>query len=271
MFPRGAELITQYEASWLRAFVFRFCFQVPHLMLCQGTAYRKFFTGRVGLDADRCPVLYNWTATRQLLEIGVSRKPQRSTAPLEILFLGWVEREKGIFDLLESVARLSDLRELPQFELLIAGGGSALSDAKGYVGAAGLGSVVRFLGWIDGDERMERLASAELLVLPSYVEGMPNVLIEAMAAALPVVATSVGAVEDVVSDGTSGIIVPPGDTDRLFEALRQLVLDTDLRRRMGEEGWRIANEKFSTERGVDKLVELASPRRGPQMRSGARG
>ena len=258
MFPRGAELITQYEASRLYSLLLRMCFRVPTLMLCQGTVYRDFFVNRIGLPGDRCPVLNNWTATPQLLQIGLSREQQAVSTPLEILFLGWVEKEKGIFDLLECAVRLSERNDIPSFTFLIAGSGSAMAEANRYVNTHGLADVVQFLDWIDGDEKMERLRNAELLVLPSYFEGMPNALIEAMAAGLPVVGTNVGAVVDVVSDGVSGFIVPPGDVDRLFEALLKLIGDSDLRSRMGQAGRRVATERFSTERAVDQLVDLAS-------------
>ena len=258
MFPRGAELITQYEALRSYALLLRICFRIPTLMLCQGTVYRDFFVNRIGLPVDRCPVLNNWTATPPLLKIGLARGQRAVSSPLEILFLGWVEKEKGIFELLECAVRLSDRSDSPTFRLLIAGGGSAMAEANRYVNAHGLADVVQFLDWIDGDEKLERLRNAELLVLPSYIEGMPNAIIEAMAAGLPVVGTNVGAVEDVVSDGVTGYIVPPGDVDRLFEALLKLLGDPDLRSRMGQAGWRIATERFSTERAVDQLVQLAS-------------
>jgi glycosyltransferase involved in cell wall biosynthesis len=227
-------------------------------MLCQGTVYRDFFVNRIGLPVDRCPVLNNWTATPPLLKIGLSRGQRAVSSPLEILFLGWVEKEKGIFELLECTLRLSDRNDSPTFRLLIAGGGSAMAEANRYVNAHGLTDVVQFLDWIDGDEKLERLRNAELLVLPSHIEGMPNALIEAMAAGLPVVGTDVGAVGDVVSDGVTGFIVPPGDVDRLFEVLLELLGDPDLRSRMGQAGRRVAIERFSTERAVDQLLQLAT-------------
>ena len=97
-----------------------------------------------------------------------------------------------------------------------------------------LTSMVELTGWIDSDAKVDKLRSAHLLVLPSYMEGMPNALIEAMAAGLPVVATDVGAVTDVVSDGVNGLVVPPRNTGRLAEALRDLLVDARLRERMGQ-------------------------------------
>ena len=113
-----------------------------------------------------------------------------------------------------------------------------------------LGSVVELLGWIDSDAKVQRLRRAHLLVLPSYMEGMPNAIIEAMATGLPVVATDVGAVVDVVSDGVNGILIPPRNIDRLAQALRKLLLDAPLRERMGRAGWHIAKDRFSAERAA---------------------
>ena len=225
-------------------------------MLCQGSVYREFFANESGLSLERCPVVKNWTATRQLLDVGAAREPGHSDAVAEILFLGWIEREKGIFDLLECVRRLADALEVPPFRVMIAGDGSAMADAGRRIEELQLAGIVQLLGWIDSDTKVARLRRADVLVLPSYMEGMPNSIIEAMAAGLPVVATSVGAVPDIVKAGISGFIIPPGDIERLFAALRELLLDSGLRARMGRAGWEIASEEFSTEQAVDKIVEL---------------
>jgi glycosyltransferase involved in cell wall biosynthesis len=258
MFPRGAELLTQYRASRLNATVLRLCFRAPNLMLCQGSAYQDFFTHHIGLRLDRCPIIHNWTATDQLLNIGATRTHAQDDVPLEVLFLGWIEREKGIFELLECAKRLTDTPGVPPFTLVIAGDGSAMADVTRHLDDRRMTSVVQLLGWIDSDAKVERLRRAHVLVLPSYMEGMPNSVIEAMAAGLPVVATDVGAVVDVVADGVSGFVIPPRDADRLFDALRRLLLDASLRARMGRAGWHIAKDRFDAERAVDRIVELAN-------------
>jgi glycosyltransferase involved in cell wall biosynthesis len=257
MFPRGAALVTQYRSSRLRAGLLGLCFRVPTLMLCQGSAYQDFFAGQAALGLARCPLIPNWTATNRLLQIGATRSYAAGDGTLTVLFLGWVEAEKGIFELLECVKQLSGAQGVPRFKLVIAGEGSALAKARGVVDDTGLASVVQFLVWIDSVAAEEQLRAADLLVLPSYMEGMPNAVIEAMAAGLPVVATDVGAVIDVVSDGVSGFVIPARDTARLVAAMRALMLDAPLRERMGRAGWQIARQKFSAERAVDQIVALA--------------
>jgi glycosyltransferase involved in cell wall biosynthesis len=256
MFPRGAALVSQYETSRLRATLLRLCFRIPTVMICQGTAYQDFFVQTVGLAPARCPVIHNWTATTELLDIGAVRTYGSDEGPLQVLFLGWIDREKGIFELLEAARCLSQTAEVPAFKLVIAGDGSATNDVRRELEDPQLARMVELTGWIDSEAKVERLRIAHLLVLPSYMEGMPNALIEAMAAGLPVVATDVGAVTDVVSDGVNGLVIPPRNTDRLAEALRELLLDARLRERMGRAGWHTAKDSFSAERAVDQIVAL---------------
>jgi len=256
MFPRGAALVDHYRASTVRAALLRLCFRIPTLMLCQGNAYQEFFAHEVGLGRVRCPIIHNWTATVQLLNIGASRVYSHEL-PLDILFLGWVDREKGIFELLDCVRQLVEAADVPSFKMVIAGDGSAMAEARQRLVDPLLGRVVELLGWIDSDVKVEKLRRAHLLVLPSYMEGMPNAIIEALAAGLPVVATDVGAVGDMVVDGVNGFLIPARDTDRLVQALRDLLIDGPLRERMGRAGWHIAKERFSAERAADQIVALA--------------
>ncbi len=257
MFPVGAALIADYENSRLLARFLRGCFHLPTLMLCQGVVYRKFFVDKVGLEIQRCPLLPSGIATEELLDIGASRAYAENEERIEILFLGWMDREKGVFELLECARRMAEAGR-PRFRILMAGDGSALADVERYVRSHRLAEVVCLLGWIDADEKARRLRGAHMLILPSYMEGLPCAVIEAMAAGLPVVATKVGAVPDLVCDGVNGFVVAPKDVDQLCDALGRLLMDGDLRERMGRAGWRIAKEKFGVERQVDRLVELTS-------------
>jgi glycosyltransferase involved in cell wall biosynthesis len=144
-----------------------------------------------------------------------------------------------------------------------------MAEAREKLNNLRLGSVVELLGWIDSDAKVERLRRAHLLVLPSYMEGMPNAIIEAMATGLPVVATNVGAVVDVVTDGVNGFLIPPRNTDRLAKALHDLLLDAPLRERMGRAGWHMAKDRFSAERAADQIVTLANRACGRDASLGA--
>lgn len=264
MFPRGAELITQYESSYLYRRILSLCFRVPNLMLCQGLAYQEFFTRRIGMKIEKCPIVHNWTATPSLLDIGSNRNRREQGEGVQILYLGWIAREKGIYELLECVKRLSEQQTLPVFQFVIAGDGSDMAAAQELVESNELSGLVELPGWIDNAAKVQRLREADILVLPSYIEGMPNSIIEAMAAGLPVVATNVGAVPDVVVDEVTGLLVPPRNADELLGALVRLIRDGGLRNQMGHEAHRLANEKFAVEQAVERLLQLAKLTAAPE-------
>ena len=119
-----------------------------------------------------------------------------------VLFLGRIETAKGIAELLDAFA---GLRPGAPDALLVCAGEGDIESAGRQARRLGLGDSVRFPGWIDGEEKRAWLARAALFVLPSHAEGLPMSLLEAMAAGLPIVASAVGGVPDVVHDGVNGL------------------------------------------------------------------
>lgn len=150
---------------------------------------------------------------------------QRAGFPI-ILFLGRMVREKGIDDLIAAMP--SVLVEHPDAQLWIGG-----ADDNGRI-AAVLESLpwrnqIRMLGWVQGGDKDRALREATLLVLPSYNEGLPMVVIEAMAHGLPVVTTPVGGIPQAITDGETGFLVQPGDVQGLGHTIRRVLQDEDLR------------------------------------------
>lgn len=134
-------------------------------------------------------------------------------------------------------------------QLLIVGGdpfGDGLARVEARVRDLGVGGSVRLLGI--RDDVPDLLGAADLFVLPSLWEGLGLVFLEAMAVGLPVVATTVSAVPEVVSDGETGWLVPPGDPAALADALAEALADADERRRRGEAGRRRLLERFALPR-----------------------
>ena len=152
----------------------------------------------------------------------------------------------------------------PTARLLLAGDGPARRSLETTVEALRLSPFVRFLGTLA--DPWPLLAAADIFALPSLWEGMPNALLEAMAAGLPSVATAVGAVPEMVADGREALVVPPGDAGALARALAELATWPTRRREMGalarrrvEEAFRIEATVAQTERLYDEL--LAAPGR----------
>jgi glycosyltransferase involved in cell wall biosynthesis len=145
-----------------------------------------------------------------------------------VAYVGSLEALKGVDVLVEAMTRFD---EAPL--LTIVGDGSERENLERQVSAAGLGDRVRFHGWVDLEAVPTHLAAADVLVLPTMSEGFPNVVLEAMAAGLPVVATNVLGIPEIVTDGENGILVPPRDPRALHEAMATLLADANLRERIG--------------------------------------
>lgn len=172
-----------------------------------------------------------------------------------ILFLGRVGDRKGTFDLLDVFSQLS--AAFPDAHLYIGGDGE-VQKARDIVKEKGLSDRVSLEGWI-GKERQEGLYRlCDIFTLPSYNEGLPMAVLEAMAHGAAVVTTDVGGLPQLVHSGENGIIVHPGDTSALREALETLLASAQERRRMGTAGRETIEEMFSFrtfEEGLTKIYQ----------------
>lgn len=160
--------------------------------------------------------------------------------PPRVVSVGRLKEPKDFVGLVRALAVVD-----APFTAAIVGDGPDRPLVEAAVAAAGVAGRVELLG--ERDDVPELLASADVFVLSSLSEGMPISVIEAMAAGLPVVASAVGGVPELVADGETGYLVPPGDVDALAVTLERVLADEGLRRRLGEAGRRRALERFDVE------------------------
>lgn len=176
---------------------------------------------------------------------------------LRLIFVGRLARVKGLPVLFEAFEQLADL---PDVTLTVVGDG--LERATLEARAAALGARVRFLGYRSQTEVAALLAEHDALVLPSFAEGVPVVLMEALASARPVIATQVAGVGELVEEGVSGFMVPPGDAETLAARIRTLAEDPALRAVMGAAGRQRVTEDFDISREAARLAALIAGERG---------
>jgi len=169
-----------------------------------------------------------------------------------IAFVGALSERKGLPVLLRAL----QLLETKGWRLLVAGDGEERGRYERAASDMGLGERVRFLGNVPEREVERLLRAADVLVLPSYMEAMPYVILEAMACALPVVASGIYGITEMTVDGETGILVPAGDSERLSGALRALLADDALRRRMGENARKRFEKYFTLDRQIDKIQSV---------------
>lgn len=178
---------------------------------------------------------------------------EESARPNLILFLGRLEPSKGIFDLLEAVSQLRSA--VPDVRLACAGEGNRIAVAR-YAERLGISDAVKFTGLVGPSGKRALLESAAVYALPSYSEGMPISLLEAMAAGVPAVASPVGGIPEVLVDGVSGFLAAPGDVATLTRLLRKLLIDRKLGARIGAAGRESVRLRFAPERALPRLEEI---------------
>jgi glycosyltransferase involved in cell wall biosynthesis len=183
---------------------------------------------------------------------GAVERPERET--VRIVCVGRLVPDKGQAVLLEAVAELA--REGLAVELELIGDGEDRGRLEAIASRLGIADRVRFAGAVAQDRTAEHYARADVFCLPSFAEGVPVVLMEAMATAMPVISTRIAGIAELVEDGVSGFLVAPGRADELAAAIRRLAGDPGLRARMGAEGRRKVEADFALDRSAGALAEL---------------
>lgn len=250
MFPRGGGIIDSSAQSRLTRWWVRLALRGANVVLCQSARWRDFAEG-LGFPVDRALVVPNWTATPGLIAIGRARR-QSAEAAAKLLFIGWLDREKGVAELLQACQRL---QRSDSFTLDIVGEGNFSEQARTYVAQHGMSSIVRFRGALNEDALRSVLSECNILALPSWAEGLPNAMVEAMAAGLAVVVTAVGSIPDVVTNEQDALVVPPRDIAALENALRRVIGDPALRTSLGAAACARAQAQFAVEPAVEKILE----------------
>jgi len=151
-----------------------------------------------------------------------------------ILFLGSLEVRKGFRDLLRAAPAV--LAIVPGAKFVFAGDGD-ITNARRLAAELGISASVTFLGFVRGESKTRELRSAAVLCLPSYDEGVPMALLEGMSNAIPVVATPVGGIPDLIRSGENGLLVSPGDIDGLARAIISLLTNPVLSADIGNAGF----------------------------------
>ena len=171
-----------------------------------------------------------------------------------LIFVGHILKAKGIFELLE--AFLIARQKHGNLHLIVVGDGEDSFTLKQKAEAAQLSKWIHFLGARSHDEIPGWLSAADILVLPSWYEGLPNVVVEAMACKRPVIATRVGGIPEAVEDGKSGILIEKGDVEALANAISLLVSEPAKRVTMGLIGRRIVEQKFTWEKNAERTIAV---------------
>lgn len=178
--------------------------------------------------------------------------------PFTILCVGRLVPVKGQLILLAACARLSQTGR--EIRVCLVGAGPDRGALEAEAAAQGIRDHVRFAGAVNQDAIRALYAEADVFVSPSFAEGIPVVLMEAMAMEIPCVATWITGVPELIRHQRDGVLVPPGDVEALAEALAQLMDDAALRHGLGRAGRRRVEEKYNLQRNTARLAEIFARR-----------
>lgn len=204
------------------------------------------FIGEVAPRAN-VEVVYNYV-----------RLPDKSAVSLNdgvvrILFLGLLGKRKGIYDLIEVAKRLKEKNKKIEFWI---GGNGEVNQVQKLIDQYQIGECFKLLGWVDKGSKEQYLSKADVYILPSYNEGLPMSVLEAMSWQIPVISTNVGGIPELIREEVDGFIVEPGNIDQIELSLTKLIDSESLRNDMGKNSKERIRDVFSDEVILPKLDSL---------------
>ncbi len=213
--------------------------------------------GRAGLGAKHTTTIHNGIDLTDYSSVGPDRRGRlreqwdiEPGAPV-VTTVAVLRPEKGVADMLDALPRLIERR--PDLVYVVIGDGPARSALEQRTVDLGLRSSVRFVG--HSSDVAGALSAADYFVLPSHTEALPTVVIEAMASGLPIIATAVGGVPEMIESGSTGVLVEPHNPGHLADALARLLSSPRQASAMGRAARRAAAKRFDIERQAARLAD----------------
>lgn len=237
----GAQFIVFYKKSpFFMKWLIKDMFRNADKILCLNKTCQHNIWKLTGAHAQ---VLYNPTVLHEPVE------PQaKADGTVNFLFMGRLGKRKGVYDLIEAARYIT----APNVKIHLYGDGE-IEQVRKKIEEAGVSERVQLQGWISGGEKENVFRAAQVLLLPSYNEGLPMSVLEALSYGMPVISTPVGGTPDAVKDGVNGYLIEPGNAKALAEKIDALAQSETLRRSMGEAGYAMAHELFDIRKIINEL------------------
>ena len=215
----------------------RWIFSLPASCLVLGEKARQFVTQDLKVPIGQVEIIINGVP-----EPVYARREAQGRRIQHVLFVGNLSERKGVSDFLQALAQ-PGLRNSPM-QVTLAGGGDVLF-YQTKAQQLGIDGFVNFLGWTDQQQVAQLMAQADVLVLPSYDEGLPLVILEALSNGVAVVCTPVGEIPSLLTDGISACFVPAGDVHGIAGSLQKVLMDFDYRAALERNGRALYEQRFS--------------------------
>ncbi|HDK27526.1 MAG TPA: glycosyltransferase family 1 protein [Candidatus Atribacteria bacterium] len=215
-------------------------------------------TGREMIERLSAPERYIYPYFTSLIsdEDIIYRKPRDiSSNSTNILYAGFLTENKGVHILLEAFARFREKYHTPDIKLHLAGDGYFRPKLEEICQQLKITENVIFYGFIGDKEKLKQLfREADMFVLPSKSEGIPKVLLEAMAYGVPILTTNVGGIPDIIEDGVNGLLIPPGSPGGFVKGMAKILFDAKLRQKLIDGGYHFIKE-HTKEKQAKEIIE----------------
>jgi glycosyltransferase involved in cell wall biosynthesis len=226
---------------------------VSHALKTAAEGIATGLSGKIKVVYNGCD-LDNFTYNkkerqRRRAELGISEQGRA------IIFIGNLIKTKGIYDLIAAFIKLSSTHH--NLNLIIIGNGPEYSTIKNIISSSNHSEKkIHLLGNKPHNEVSHWLSASDIFVLPTYYEGLPNAVLEAMACGLPVIATKVGGIPEVIEEGRNGILIDKKDVESLIRAIVYLLKNQALAKNMGTQGRKMFESRFSWQKNAQKVIEI---------------
>lgn len=179
---------------------------------------------------------------------------------VRVLFLGVLLKRKGIYELIDGIKILRDDNSIENknIKFILAGSGPEEKEIKSLIKNYKLESFVEMVGWINDNEKEEFISSSQIFILPSYNEGLPMAILEAMSYGVPVISTDVGSISEVVINDYTGVLIKKSDSKLISEAIKELIKDKKIWEKYSHSCKKIINDKFNDEEYFKDIYNLYS-------------
>jgi len=222
-------------------------------LICQSQYWKDFYSSINQNPNLQYKIINNWVNIEHYKN-WIANKSNRKSKKDEfvVLFLGSVTKNKGVFDLIEAFKKITD----QSIKLHLCGNGDEIEDVKYLIEKYNLEDRVKLIGWVHGETKMKNLDQADVFILPSYKEGFPNALLEAMACDLPTISTNIRAISDIVEHMKTGYLVNPGMPDEIVEAIEWYKNNPDRRKEISQNALLELDKRNSIKYAVSQFEEI---------------
>jgi glycosyltransferase involved in cell wall biosynthesis len=246
----GFEIFYNEENRTLGKKIIRKVFNSASCIITLSSSWKKFvreITLNKSIRILNNPVDF-YRIYRQIGDINETKKPGNL-----IFFMGEIKPGKGVYDIVKAFPSVA--AQIPKVKAIFAGVGE-INNLNNLCEKLEVDMIVETVGWVNESRKIEFFRTAKIFVLPSYYEGVPITLLEAMSAGLPIVTTPVGGIPDVFEDGINGYLIEPGDIDALSNTIVRLLKDEKLREIIGKNNIKKVKEEFDINVVVRKLSKI---------------